>query len=319
MQINLSVQTENFDLVDATSNEWLERMETLGDERGYFEPLGSDHSAILTDEGPILVVTFETLGSIRDTSPLHEPFGWSLVQQNGWSNLCILAHEDSWFRDPSVYGYFDRLVEDGFFEEFHKVIFYGVGMCGYAAAAYSVVAPDVTVIAVQPQATLDPDLSAFDSRFPQAATREFNDRFAYAPDMVEMAQDVFILLDPEIPEDCKHADLFRGDHIHRIHCRKFGTKLGEALVAMGVTHAMIEKAGADMLTRQGCYQALRARHRYMPYLRDLLGRVQKRGNPLLIKWLTTAVTTNTHAPRFERALLRANERLGLSTEPNADD
>ena len=48
---------------------------------------------------------------------------------------------DTWFRDNRVYGYFDRLIADGFFEDFDTVIFYGAGSCGYAAAAFSVAAP----------------------------------------------------------------------------------------------------------------------------------------------------------------------------------
>jgi hypothetical protein len=43
-------------------------------------------------------------------------------------------------------------VDDGFFDEFEQVIFYGSGSSGYAAAAFSVAAPGATVIAVQPQA-----------------------------------------------------------------------------------------------------------------------------------------------------------------------
>lgn len=297
------------DRSDVSTEEWLNELEDLGEERGYFEPLGSDHSAILTDEGSTLIVTFETIDDMRNTSPQQDPFGWALVRENGWSNLCILSHGQTWFRDRAVYGYFDRLIEDGFFEEFDKVIFYGAGMCGYAAAAFSVVAPEVTVIAVQPQSTLDPERADFDRRFPKARRRDFTDRYHYAPEMVEMAQDVFILFDPAIPEDAVHAGMFKGTHIHRIHCRHFGESLAKALRAMGVTQALVDQASDDTLTDVICYRVLRARHRYRPYLRRLLQTAETRGKPLLIKWLATSVTARQNAPRFQDALKRADSAL----------
>ncbi|MCK8464778.1 phosphoadenosine phosphosulfate reductase [Aliiroseovarius sp. S1339] len=300
------------DLMDASREDWLNQIESLGDERGYFEPLGPDHSAILTDEGSTLIVTFETLEDIRETAPLQEPLGWNLVRENNWSNLCILAHKKTWFRDRAVYGYFDRLIEDGFFEEFEKVVFYGVGMCGYAAAAFSVVAPDVTVISVQPQATLDPDRVDFDRRFPEAQQRDFKGRYDYAPEMTEMAQAVFVLFDPAIIEDTVHAALFRGDHIHRIRCRRFGNSLPKALFAMGVTQTLVDQAAKDALTEHDCYRALRVRRRYLPYLRKLLKGAEARAKPQLIKWLAGAVTTTHRAPRFKKALKRANRALAQS-------
>ncbi len=309
MQDDLSADETSPCREDTSDEAWLSQLEELGEERGYYEPLGPDHSVVLTDEGRTLLVTFETIRDIRNNSPLQEPAGWALTRQNGWSNLCVLAHSESWFRDRFVYGYFDRLIEDGFFEEFDKVVFYGAGMCGYAAAAFSVVAPDVTVIAVQPQATLDPERAAFDRRFPKARRRDFTDRYHFAPDMVEVAQDVFLLFDPAITEDTVHADMFKGDHVHHVHCRHFGGTLARSLFNMGVTQELIELAATDALTRQGCYRALRARRTYRPYLRRLLSRAEERGGPVLITWLAASVASNQHAPRFQQALERAERVL----------
>ncbi|MDE9451754.1 phosphoadenosine phosphosulfate reductase [Aliiroseovarius sp. Z3] len=309
MQDDLSAGNSKADRVGMPDDAWLSQLEEIGDERGYFEPLGAEHSAILTDEGRTLLVTFETVRDVRDTSPLQEPLGWSLVRQNGWSNLCILAHTDSWFRDRAVYGYFDRLIEDGFFEEFDKVIFYGAGMCGYAAAAFSVVAPEVMVIAVQPQATLDPSRAEFDRRFPKARRRDFTNRYHYAPEMVEMARGVFLFFDPAITEDTVHAAMFTGAHIHPIHCRHFGSTLPQALFDMGVLQDLIEHAAQDTITSVGCYHALRVRRLYRPYLRRLLASVEARGKPLLVKWLAAFVSSGQHAPRFQQALERAEQAL----------
>jgi hypothetical protein len=50
----------------------------------------------------------------------------------------------------------------GFFDDFDQVVFYGAGQCGYAAAAFSVATPGATVVAIQPQATLDPRVTEWD-------------------------------------------------------------------------------------------------------------------------------------------------------------
>lgn len=63
-----------------------------------------------------------------------------MVKTRQWSSLSLISEGDTWFRDPAVYRYFDRLVDDRFFEGFDEVLFFGAGPCGYAAAAFSVCA-----------------------------------------------------------------------------------------------------------------------------------------------------------------------------------
>ncbi|MDD8022965.1 MAG: phosphoadenosine phosphosulfate reductase, partial [Paracoccaceae bacterium] len=153
------------DMRELSDSEWQRQLEALGDETGYYERLGWSHGAFFADEGPVLLVSFEARGGIRARSDDQMPLGYSVAQAGGWSSLTLICDHDTWFRDPAVYAYFDRLVDEAFFEDFDRVIFYGTGPAGYAAAAFSVTAPGATVIAIQPQATLDPRLSGWDDRF----------------------------------------------------------------------------------------------------------------------------------------------------------
>lgn len=301
------------DLIGASDRQWLSRLEHLAENRGYFEPLGPNHSALLTDRGTTLIVTFETINAIRADSPLHQPIGWDIIREQNWSNLCLLAHRDTWFRDATVFGYFDRLIEDGFFEEFERVVFYGAGMCGYAAAAFSVVALDAQVVMVEPHSTLDPTRAAFDQRFPAARELCFTGRYGYAPDMVEMARQVTIFLDPASPENDAHAEAFQADHTQLIRCHDLGERLDQALWAMGVIQQVIETAALGNLSAQECYRALRTRRKYMPYLRRLLKAVEDKGRPALLKRLCEQVLRHHKAPRFQRALNRANIQLCKQT------
>ena len=115
------------------------------------------------------------------------PLGAEHRAAGGWSHLCLIAEGDTWFRDPAVYAYFDRLVDDAFFEDFDHVLFYGAGMAGYAACAYSVAAPGAQVLALNPRATLDPAAGRWDDRDRAARRLDFTSRYGYAPDMLEGA------------------------------------------------------------------------------------------------------------------------------------
>jgi len=290
------------DLAAMSQDAWLERIEEIGEERGYFEPLGKRHSVVLTDEGPTLIVTFETIETIREGSDSQEPMGWELVEGHGWSNLSLIAHEDSWFRDPAVYGYFDRLVDDGFFEDFDHVVFYGAGMCAYAAAAYSVVAPGATVIAVQPQATLDPKVAGWDRRFPAMRRVSFTDRYGYAPDMIEGASQVFVIHDPLEPLDAMHASLFARSNVTQLTCPRLGDELEAKLWRMGVLPEILQQAGRDALSAADFHAAYRQGRRVnMPYLRSLLDQLQARGRHRLVQMLCNSVVARMNAPRFRRA------------------
>ena len=118
--------------------EWLSALRKIGEERGFSEPLGKKHAAIFVEEGDTLLVSFETMGGVETLSETRTPLGFDMVAREGWSHLALLSHGDTWFRDRRVWGFFDQLLDDGFFDDFDNVIFYGAGSCGYAAAAYSV-------------------------------------------------------------------------------------------------------------------------------------------------------------------------------------
>ncbi len=124
----------------ANRDDWLKRIASVGEAAGYFEPLGAHHWALFADDGRVLYVTFESADAIRARDD-GLPHGYETAQENGWSHLCLIAEGETWYRDADVYRYFDRLVDDAFFEDFDRVIFHGAGMGGYAACAFSVTAP----------------------------------------------------------------------------------------------------------------------------------------------------------------------------------
>ncbi len=261
--------------------DWLQALDDIGEERGHFQPLGPNHSAIFTDESPTLLVSFEIIEGLEDLSSDGLPLGFELVEGTDWSQLCLLSHGDGWFRDHHVYGYFDRLIDDGFFDDFDRVIFYGAGPCGYAAAAFSVAAPGATVICIQPQATLDPAVVDWDQRFPEAASLDFTGRYAYAPDMLGAADRAYILFDPDVTLDARHAALFDGAHIEPVSCRFMGPDIQGACLEIDILKPMLLAAGQDGFEKSKITKMLRKRRDFARYREQLIQEARRQGKPRL--------------------------------------
>ena len=298
---------------DLTDSEWLAELEGIGTERGYFLRLGDAHSAVFAD-GPddILFVSFENRDAIRSFNANGLPLGFGTPDLHGWAHLSLIAKGETWFRGRHVWNYFDRLVDEGFFEEFDRVVFYGAGMCGYAAASYSVAAPGATVIAVSPQATLDPAIAGWDDRFTRMRRTDFTRRYGYAPEMIEAAHRAFIIYDPGQELDAMHATLFRRPNVELIRYRRGAAGAIDAdLQAMGVLDTMIEEAAEDRLTRRSVFRALRTRRFHLPYLRAMLSRLDVEARPWLTALFCQAVLKTHRSPRFRHLLDQATETLRM--------
>lgn len=285
--------------------------EDLGPD-GFHRDLDAAHSAIYLSRGPNLLVSLE---KIQDTLSGNEdgvPLSLDFAEDKNWSVLHITADGDTWFRSPALYAFFDELVDDGFFETFDQVAFYGAGMGGYAATAFCVAAPGARVIALAPQATMDIERTEWDDRFPRSRRLGFTDRYTYGPDMVEAAQQAFVLYDPHELHDSIHASLFSAPHVHRLKCRFLGADLARALRDMDLLHRVVEDAANGRLTPQGFYAMLRKRRDYKTFLRNLLFHLDDKHRPYLTALYCSHVLSRMNAPAFRRRLNAARASLSES-------
>jgi hypothetical protein len=281
---------------------WCAALDDLGEELGYCEPLGDRHRVLFDDQGTTLLVTFEDMQTVRGAGPGRLPFGLALARSRGWSSLCLMAEGPTWFRDPAVWRYMDRLVDDAFFEDFDRVLFYGAGPGGYAAAAYSVAAPGATVLAVAPQATLTPALAGWDGRFPAARKLDFTGRYGFAPDMTEGAGRAFVIFDPVEREDAMHAALFHRPWVTLLPARRMGPNLEAVLRQTGVLDGLMRAAMEGQLDRMAFAEAMRIRRSFGPYLRRLLQTAAESGHPAREAAICRSVTRRLKAPAFRRRL-----------------
>ncbi|MCL7466027.1 phosphoadenosine phosphosulfate reductase [Phaeovulum sp. NW3] len=288
---------------------WQARIEEIGEDEGYYQRLGPAHAALFADAAPVLLVSFESRDAIRAGGGDQLPFGLRAAQKAGWSSLTLIADHDSWFRDPKVYGYFDRLVDEAFFEDFDRVVFYGAGPGGYAAAAFSVAAPGCTVVALQPQATLDPRLAGWDTRFSRQRRADFTTRYGYAPDMIEAAARVLLIHDPLSRLDAMHAALFRRPHVITLPCPGLGDPVDVMLAEMGVLEPLLALAMQDQADAAAFWRLYRARRDLPRYLRALSARLDAGGRIWLNALLCRNAAHRLDAPRFRARLATLEEAL----------
>lgn len=316
------------DLADISTlprNEWCAAFDDTAEETGYFEQLGAHHAVAFIDPNdPLqgdeddttttLLVSFDSYERAIEMTPNGYPMGFNLALEKGWAHLSLVAHDGAppalWFRAQAVYTYFDRLIEDGFFDAYDKVVFYGAGPAGYAASAFSVAAPGATVIAISPQATLDGRLASWDTRFAQTKRLDFQSRYGFAPHMIDAAAEMWLFYTPEDDLDAMHASMFNAPHVNRFPVRHMGSDLEYALSELRALPDMISFAMADGLSTQRAASLLRTRRKHPPYLRRLLARVEQRGRPALTAQLAQYVLqSHGKAPLFRKALKRANAQL----------
>lgn len=289
--------------------EWCDRLNSLAGEDGYCDPLGPDHAALLIEKKPVLLVTFETRDRLLSQSTLGQPMAWPAIEALGWSHLALFSNRDTWFRDPYVYAHFDRLIDDGFFDEFEQVVFYGAGSCGYAACAFSVAVPGARVLALQPQATLDVRHARWDTRFPMARRLDFTSRFGHAPDMLDAADHAWILYDPDSPFDAVHASLFERANTTVSPLRCMGADLQQTCLRLNVLFRMMAQISAGKLTRPGLGQLMRARRRDEAYLTGLMLRLEQAGQFRRMKTVCEFALARLDARPIRRGLKRANRAL----------
>ncbi|NBB97330.1 MAG: phosphoadenosine phosphosulfate reductase [Alphaproteobacteria bacterium] len=264
-----------------TDAEWLARLDELGDELGAFTPLGAHHAAFYADAGDTLIVSFETIAECRATGPAHKPLGLLVAEANGWSHLGLIARAPRWYRDTEVLDFFDAQIDEGFFESFSRVVFYGAGMAGYAACAFSLTAPGAIVLAIAPQATLDPAIAPWEQRFKWARRLDFRSRFGFAPDMLDGSRNAFVIHDPSRTEDSMHATLFRRPFVHMLRTPRLYAPTADALARMNLLTPLIELAASGRLTGLKAAKLLRKRHDDPAYLRALTHAMAKSERPAL--------------------------------------
>lgn len=297
--------------VDASAakdrDSWLALIDLIGQEEGYFHTVGPHHWAMFVEDSPTLIVSFETVDQAR-ARPGQMPLSHHVAAAKGWSHLCLIADGPTWYRDTAVYAYFDRLVDEAFFEDFDRILFYGAGPSAYAACAFSVAAPGAQVLALNPVATLDPAQAAWDDRFKSARKLDFTSRYGYAPDMAEGCAHLSMILDPRVKADAMHSALFRAPYATPLLARYGGIEVESTLSRLGILTEVVILAAEGSLTPASFAKLWRKRRNDAAYLKFLLQDIETSGKKSRALVLCTNVVNRLNMQRFRKRLAELTDQ-----------
>lgn len=298
---------------DMTQKDLRQHLASVGSENGFFESLGVQHSAVFVkgnaEGGKTLIVTFENLDDIKKDEEDRMPWGYGFVTSQGWSMLGLMAHGWTWYRDEAVFDFFDRLRDEGFYDQFDTVVFYGASMGAYAASVFSASAPKATVVLLSPQATLSRDVASWETRYRKAWKRDFSSRYAYGPEQSASAHKVHLFYDPLASLDAMHAALFNGDNVTKYKCRFMGHRIASLWQRMGVLKQVVLGCVDDTLNVKVFYTLMRARLHNQRYQREMLDRLVKMKRPHLVYRYTRAVLNTRGGPVFRQAMKAAKAEI----------
>ncbi|MEM9754870.1 MAG: phosphoadenosine phosphosulfate reductase [Pseudomonadota bacterium] len=286
----------------------LARLAEIGRSHGFFQRIGARHHALFVEEGDTLLVTFDAAERVLNRSADGLPTGFPMVHTRQWSLLSIMGAQQSWFRDAELYEVVDNLIDEGFFDRFDRVLFFGRGaMCGYAALAYSVAAPGCHALAISPAATLDRQQAPFERRFRRAWSLNFRDRFGYAPDMIEGAAAVTIVYDPLDVMAAAHAALFRAGNVIRHPLRHGGAQIGAILETGEAIWSLANAASEGPVSETQFAGISRGARRASPaYVGALVARAGRTGHKALALAAARHGRGLVRDGRFDRAIAGLN-------------
>lgn len=305
------------DRKQAKRDAWRDTLAQQAEEKGFFREVGALHKAIYIPQdgalGKTLVVAFDNLDDIRQ-DPNRLPWAVDFISSQGWSSLGFMAHGPTWYRDDAVLDFFDELRDTGFFNGFERVVFYGTSMGGYAACAFSAARPGATVVAINPQATMDRERAGWENRYRKSWRHDYFGRYGYAPDMVPTAEKVWLFYDSRLAQDAMHAALFRSANVEKIRCPFMGHGLLNVWRDMGVLKPIVSGCINGTLSAQDIHRLMRARHGSKVYQKAVLRHLEEQDRPELLIRYCEVILSRRPAPHFRHAMEAARARLAGQAE-----
>ncbi|MBK5934059.1 hypothetical protein C8N32_10968 [Rhodovulum imhoffii] len=303
------IMTPNPPKADESEGDWAEIAPRLAGPEGFFRAGPEGHSFLYMPRSKdTLVVTFDNLDIAMNKRDDRRPWGFSLIKEQGWSMLGVLAGGWTWYRNPWVAEQFDELRDSGFFREFGRVVFYGASMGGYAACAFCPASPGAEVVAISPQSTVDKSVVPWETRYRVVWDRDFSGPYGDAAQVSVAARRVSILYDPYSELDAAHARRFTNPNVAHLRTPLMGHRLGSSLNQMGVLSTIILKALSGDLTSQEFYRILRARKDFPRYQRELFNRALEKGHTDLARRLGAYILArnSNRAVRLKLAQIEAD-------------
>ena len=257
---------------------WLRGISPGGRKSGFLQkfPL---HSVGFVDNGDTqLVVTFDNLAEMGETSLARSPWSYDFFAARGCSVMGVMARRGIWFRDPLLIDFLKSLSHDGFFDRFDKVLFTGNSMGGFGALAFAPLAPGADVLSFSPQTTLDKAKVPWETRFEKAWDADWSLEFSDAADGANAAGQVSVIYDPVFELDRLHVDRLTGANVQKLTAWYASHKSPVFLRRLNMLKPVSEAALSRTLTPDRFYALYRQRRDTPWYRNSLRDHATRRGH-----------------------------------------
>ncbi|WP_171207697.1 MULTISPECIES: hypothetical protein [unclassified Ruegeria] len=283
---------------------WFVELYPGGSGRGAFEKLDRHSILFHHRDKRRLVVSFDNIANVNDLSFAREPWGWKFFRDIGWSHLGVFARTKAWFRDPEILSFMQAKADAGFFAQFDQVVFAGASMGGFGALTFSALVPGSTVIAFNPQTTLDERLVPWETRYRFGRVQNWDLPLGDGAKTLEQAGRAYVFYDPFFELDRMHAARLQGANtvlLKTWFSNHFAAPMLRKLdmlkpVMLGAMDATLEEAEY--------YRLIRARRTLPWYMRGIEAAGQER-HPQLV--------------RIARQRFRQLRRAATAAGPDGDD
>lgn len=158
-------------------------------------------------------------------------------------------------------------------------------MGGYASLAFSSLVPNSTVIALQPQSSVSPDICPWETRWPVAQQQDWRGPFADGALECQSSEQVIVAFDPFDEGDGKHASRIRGHNVFYVPIRFVGHKIGAVLKSSGVLKDFMTNCIEGNVTQSYCIEVSKACRNSPIYYQSLLALCRRKKKSTLGRYV----------------------------------
>lgn len=256
---------------------WFDELSPGGAGEGFIERMPQHSLMFVKRNRPTLLVTFDNLSNVKDTSPERVPWAFKYAQDRQVSHLGVMAHAKVWYRDPVLIRRFYALRDAGFFDGYARVVFAGSSMGAFAALVFSSLVPGAHVLAFNPQTTLDPALVPWEERYGGGRRRDWSLPLSDARGLLDRAGPVSVFYDPYFEPDRRHFERLTGPTVTGYKCWFSSHKSAVFLRKLDALGPVMTAGIFGELTPQDFYGLYRRRRQLQWYIGALQSYFAEKG------------------------------------------
>lgn len=261
---------------------WFVELYPGGDGRGFLQKLDRHAVSFHHRSNDRLVISFDNIGVVNDLSFAREPWGWKFFRDHNWSHMGIFARTKAWFRDEEIIDYLEAKSREGFFERFGQVVLTGSSMGAFGALAFAPLIPGSTVIAFNPQSTLDERLVPWEDRYNFGRIQNWDLPYGDCAQSVSSVGRLYVFYDPFFAPDSQHAQRLAGPNTIFLKTWFSNHFAAPMLRKLGLLKPLMIGAMDGTLTEAEYYRMFRARRTLPWYMRGIEERGRE-AHPALVK------------------------------------